>query len=490
MPTSAASPAPAAPPSAPSAPSTRLSLRERLAVLVLFTASFTLAVDFSILTVALPRIGRDVGLGVDDLQWVTSGFAVCAAGFTLLFGRLADLVGRRRIFLLGAALLGVASLVGGLATDPAVLLSSRVAQGVATAMVTPAALSLLTTAFPEGPARDRVLGLNSALMAAGFTCGALLGGVLTEAVSWRWAFFLNVAVAAFVLVAGPLSLREAAGTSPGRATGAPRERLDVPGALTVTTALVALVFAISRAGTHSWFDPAVAGALAVAVVSAAVFVSVERRAAHPLVRLEVLRQRQVSWGNLTLVTVFATETALVFVLTLHLQEVLGFSPLVTGLVFGALGVASVTGGVLAPRVIAKAGVTRTICLGFLVQGAAVGALALGGDQRAWVLPLTVLGVVTGVAHLLAIVAGVVSATSGVPDELQGMATGLVTMSQQVGMTLGTPVLAAVITAFSAGGAAGGLLPGVRAALVVDAALCLVAAAAVGFALRTRSPRAQ
>ena len=173
----------------------RIGGRERLILVVLLTASFTLAVDFSILNVALPTIGADVGFSLGDLQWIATAFSLCAAGFTLFFGRIADLFGRRRLFLVGIAVLGISSLVGGLAGAPWVLIVARVAQGLATAAVTPAALSLLTTSFPEGPVRDRALGLNGALMAAGFTTGAILGGVLTELLSWRWAFFVNVAVA-------------------------------------------------------------------------------------------------------------------------------------------------------------------------------------------------------------------------------------------------------------------------------------------------------
>lgn len=163
--------------------SARITGRDRLILAILLTASFTLAVDFSILNVALPRISADVGFSLASLQWVPTAFALCAAGFTLLFGRVADVVGRRRQFLAGIGLLGVASLAGGLATTPWMLLAARVAQGLATAAVAPAALSLLTTSFPEGPVRDKALGLNGALMAAGFTAGAILGGVLTDLLS-------------------------------------------------------------------------------------------------------------------------------------------------------------------------------------------------------------------------------------------------------------------------------------------------------------------
>jgi MFS family permease len=225
-------------------PPARLKSRERLALVVLLTASFTLAVDFSILNVALPHIGHDLGISTAHLQWISTTYALCAAGFTLMFGRVCDLVGRKRLFLIGMTLLGVSSLCCGLAVDPVMLLGARVAQGTATAMVAPAALSLLTTTFPEGPARHRALGLNGALMAAGFTTGAILGGVLTDVLSWRWAFFINVAVAVIVLTVAPAALTE------NRAEGRPL--IDFPGALTVTLGLVGIVYGATAAGQDGW----------------------------------------------------------------------------------------------------------------------------------------------------------------------------------------------------------------------------------------------
>lgn len=198
------------------APARGTTGRQRLVLVVLLAAQFMLAVDFSILNVALPVIGQGLGFSLGNLQWIATSFALCAAGFTLLFGRVADLLGRRRVFLTGLAVLAVASLAGGLATGPEVLLAARVAQGLATAAVTPAGLALLTTAFPEGPLRDRALGLNGALMSAGFTSGAVLGGLLTDLLSWRWAFFVNVPVALAVLLVAPRLIAE---SRPRPATG-------------------------------------------------------------------------------------------------------------------------------------------------------------------------------------------------------------------------------------------------------------------------------
>ncbi|MFF5076900.1 MFS transporter [Actinoplanes sp. NPDC000266] len=391
---------------------------KRAAMAVLLTAGFMLAVDFSILNVALPAIGRDVGLSLEGLQWVTTAFALCAAGFTLLFGRVADLAGRRRMFLIGMAALGVSSLVGGLAQTAEVLLAARVVQGLATAAVTPAALALLTTLFPAGPARDKALGLNGALMAAGFTTGAVLGGVLTGLLSWRWAFFLNVVVAAVVLLAAPVLLD-------ADVRRQERRRIDVPGAITVTGGLLALV--------HGW--------TLVGVLLLGIFWLIERRVAEPLVPVRVLRSRGVAWGNLAGLLAFATETSLVFVLTLYLQDVLGYSPLRAGLSFAVLGAGTVVGGFVAPRIIAHVGARGALIGGLVAQAVATLPLVLLGPERPWLLVLTFVG---GVANLVAIVAFMVTVTNALPAADQGLATGLATMSQQIGITVGTPVMSAVL----------------------------------------------
>jgi EmrB/QacA subfamily drug resistance transporter len=455
----------------------RLSSRERLALIVLLTASFTLAVDFSVLTVALPHIGRDLGIGTSHLQWISTLYALCAAGFTLFFGRVSDLAGRKRLFLIGMAVLGAASLCGGLAVDPVMLLAARAAQGTATAMVIPAALSLLTTSFPEGPARSRALGLNGALMAAGFTAGAVLGGVLTDALSWRSAFFINVAVAAVVLSAAPAVLRE------NRAENRPK--IDLPGALTITLGLVGIVYGATAAGQDGWGSPSVWISFALAAIALAAFWIIEQRVSQPLISLTVLVRRHVAWGNIAGLLAFATETSLVFPLTLYLQDVLGLSALVAGLSFGVLGVGTVLGGLLAPRFISRTDAKKAIVIGFGVQAAATIPLAFVGDDRAWIVPLLVVTFFGGVANLVAIVGYVVASTSGLPDDQQGLATGLVTMSQQVGIALGTPIMSAVITSQ----ASRGLLPGIQTAIWVNAALCIATCALTAATLRLPKPAA-
>ncbi len=463
------------PPPSPSAPppEVALSTRERLILAVLLTASFTLAVDFSILNVALPAIGTDLGFSLENLQWVATSFALCAAGFTLLFGRIADLFGRRRLFLFGMLLLGASSLVGGLASTPTLLIAARVAQGLATAIVTPAALSLLTTAFPEGPRRARALGLNGALMAAGFTTGAILGGVLTDLLSWRWAFYINVAVAVVVLAIAPAVLTE---SRPER-----RPRLDIPGAVTVTFGLLAVVYGLTVAGEQSRQHPPAILALVAGVVSLLVFWVVERRVSEPLVPFSVLGRRTIGWGNFAGLMAFVTETSLVFLLTLYLQKVLGYSPLAAGSAFAVLGTGTVIGGLVAPKVIAALGTKRAIVVGLIVQAAATGSLVFLGTSPASLALLLVATFTGGVANLVAIVGFMVTVTTGVPDHEQGLATGIATMSQQVGITMGIPVMSAIAATTSNRldvTTQASILTGVIVAIGVNAALCLLTAALV------------
>jgi len=458
--------------------SLRMTGRQRLIMVLLLTASFTLAVDFSILNVALPRIGADVGFSLEHLQWIATSFALCAAGFTLFFGRVADLFGRKRLFITGMALLGIGSLAGGLATDPGLLLAARAAQGLATAAVTPAALSLLTTSFPEGPLRDKALGLNGSLMAAGFTAGAVLGGLLTDLLSWRWAFFINIPIAIFVLVLAPKFLTE---SSRGNNT-----RLDVPGAFTVTLALLLLVFGLTTAGEKGWAEPLAWAPLAAGLLLFVVFFLIEKNTAHALVPVTILGRNNIAWGNIAGILAFATETSLVFVLTLYLQQVLGYTPLGAGLAFAVLGAGTVAGGIIAPHLIGKLGTKKTIISGLTVQAAATGSLLFLNTDQASLTIVLIATFVGGVANLAAIVGFMVTATTGLLNTEQGLATGLTTMSQQIGITMGIPVMSSIIAAtLLQSGDAGPeqVLAAVLPAIGINAGLCLATAATVGFFLR-------
>src|SRR3954447_15774989 len=365
----------------------RFTGRQWVVLLVLVGTGFMLSVDFSILNVALPAAGAGVGLGPAQLPWITSAYALPAAGFTLLFGRLGDLLGRRRLLLAGLALLAAASLLGGLASGAGTLLAARVLQGLAAAMAIPAALSLLTTTFAEGPLRARALGLNGALACAGFTVGALVGGTVVGALSWRAAFFVNVPVALVVLVVAPLVVAESRRPA--------RTRLDVPGAVTVTGGPLGVVYAVIERSL-------LVGVIGVLLLVA--FRAIERRAPAPLVPAAILRHPSVRWGNVAGFVVFAVEPAVIFLMTLYLQEVLGLSPLATGLVFGVPGLAAMVAGVAAGRAIGRFGVRAVLLATMAVEGVAILPLLVVGTDPvalAVVVPALFVGFFGHVAAIVA-----------------------------------------------------------------------------------------
>ncbi|MFJ1737560.1 MFS transporter [Streptomyces microflavus] len=464
-------PVTSAPPRSPApapAPPARLSGRARLVLFVLCAAQFMVALDFSVLNVALPVLGADLGLSTSGLQWAVTAFALPSGGFLLLFGRIADLYGRRRLFLAGLTLFGASSLLATLAWDPASFLAGRALQGLGAAVIVPTGMSLLTTTFPEGPLRDRALGISGTLLSLGFTVGMVAGGVLTDTLGWRSTMGLLTVASVVVLVLAPKVLEES--RTPDR------PRLDVPGAVAVTGGLLALIYALTTAAEHGFGRADVLVALVLGVGLLAAFVGVESRAAAPLVSLPMLRRRTVAFGNLGGLITFSMMSTVVFVLTLYLQEVLGLSPFATGLVFGVQGVLSVVAGMYAPRLIGRIGARRTLVVSLLGQGLFIGALlGLGTDAGVWLATAAVS--LASMCHLGAIIAYGLTVTSGVPNEEQGLATGLVTTTQQVGLTVGIPLLGVLATT------QGGLFDGVRTVVAIAAAVLLAAGAAVAAGLR-------
>ncbi|TQM36215.1 putative MFS family arabinose efflux permease [Pseudonocardia cypriaca] len=440
----------------------RFSGKQRIILLVLLGAGFMVSVDFSILNVALPETGAGIGMEVAQLPWITAAYALPSAGFALLFGRFADLFGRRKLFMASMVVLTVASLLGGFATTPEVLLAARALQGLATAMALPAALSLLTTTFAEGAIRDRALGLNGALLSGGFTIGALVGGALVSLLSWRAAFLINVPVTVLILVATPFVISESRMPE--------RVKLDLPGAVTVTGGLLAVVYAI--------IERSVVAAV-VGLVLLAAFWMIERRAAAPLTPVRTLARPTVKWGNFAGLVVFSMETAMIFMLTLYLQNVLELSPLVTGLIFGVPGLAAVLAGPFAGRSIGRHGPRKVLTAGMAVQGLATLPLIFLGGERIGLALLIPALFISFFGHVTAIVAYTITGTSGLPDDEQGLATGLTSMTQQVGITVGIPVLSAIAATQASE------LPGIHLALIVNVVVTLAAAALVWFGLGRR-----
>jgi MFS family permease len=476
--TSSAPPAPPAPGEDGRPPrAARLSRRDGLVLFVLCAAQFMVALDFSVLNVALPVLGTDLGMSRSALQWAITAFALPSGGFLLLFGRIGDLFGRRRLFLAGLALFGTASLLAALAWDPASFLTGRALQGLGAAAIVPTGMSLLTTTFPEGPARDRALGISGTLLSLGFTVGMVAGGVLTDVLGWRSTMGLLSLFALIVLPLAP-GLLPASGAE-GTAGDGDRPRLDVPGAVTVTGGLLALIYALSTAAERGFGGTDVIATLVAGVLLLGAFVRIESRADAPLVSLAMLRRRTVAWGNLGGLVTFSMMSTVVFVLTLYLQETLGLSAFETGLVFGAQGVLSAAAGVYAPKVIGRFGARRTLVGSLAGQGLFVAGMLLL-NAHTWSVWIAAAGVsLASMCHLGAIISYGLTVTSGVPDEEQGLATGLVTSTQQVGITIGIPLLGVLATTSD------DLLSGVHTVLALDAAIVLVAAALVAAGLGRR-----
>ncbi|MFJ6216179.1 MFS transporter [Streptomyces sp. NPDC092296] len=440
----------------------RYSGRQRLILLVLLGASFLFAADYSILNVALPEVGAGVGLGLKTMPWIVSAYTLPAAGFMLMFGRLADLFGRRKVFLAGMVLLTAASLLGGFASNPGMLLTARALQGTSTAMAVPAGLSLITTTFAEGPRRDRALGLNGAILSGGFTAGALLGGALVSLLSWRAAFFINVPGAVAILVVTPLLLAESKVPE--------RVKLDLAGAVTVTVGLLAVVYAIIERNIVS----AVVGALLLAA-----FWLIEVRSPAPLAPVRFLKRPTVKWGNYAGIVIFSMETGMIYLMTLYLQNVLHFSPVVTGLVFGVPGLAAVAAGPVAGRIMGRFGSREVLTVALTLQALMVLPLVFLGSSRlalAILIPALFLGFFV---HVTCIVAYTVVGTSGLPNEEQGLATGLTSMTHQVALTIGAPVMVSIAATQS------NQLTGTHLALGVNVAVTLASVLLIWFGLRPR-----
>ncbi|WP_327363476.1 MFS transporter [Streptomyces sp. NBC_01296] len=420
---------------AASAPPTgvRMTGRQVAALMVLLASQFMMAADFSVLNVALPEVGVSLGFSTGSLQWITTTFALCAAGCTLVFGRVGDYVGRRRIFTAGMVVLAVSSLVGGIADSAAMLLVARTLQGLATAAVTPAALALLTTAFAEPSLRTRALGLNSVMMSSGFSVGAILGGVLTDVLSWRWAFFINIPVAIAAIAVVPLVVDES--------RAAQRSRIDLPGALLITLGLFAGIYGVTRVGEQG-LDLTAGVALIAAAVLLSVFWTVESRTVDALVPVKVLRKPDIAFGNVAALFIFGGETALIFFTGLYVQNVLGLSSLVAGLVLLGIGMGQIIAGVVGPRLLQRVSPRTMLGVSLALQGAfMLPALWATADSR-WLIPLIITQFVNAFFSMMAALCFMVIATSSVDADEQGMATGMATQSQQVGIAIGIPLVSA------------------------------------------------
>jgi EmrB/QacA subfamily drug resistance transporter len=447
------------------------------ALLVLCAALFLDAMDVSSTGVALPSIRTDLGMSTSSLQWVVSGYVLGYGGFLLLGGRAADLLGRRRMFLISLGVFLVASALGGLANDGTLLIATRFIKGVSAAFTAPAGLSIITTTFPEGEARNRALSIYTATGATGFSLGLVLSGLLTE-IGWRWVFFFPVPIALITLFAAIRLVPDQ-----GRPAVSARS-FDVAGAVSMTVAMLLLVFTVVEAPEAGWGSARTLGSLAVAAAILAAFVAREQRAAAPLVRLGILRSGSLVRANLGAMSLIGGWFGFQFIATLYMQQLRGWSALETGLAIlpGGLLVA-----VLSPRIaplVARFGVTPLIVAGLTMT---VGAYALFlpiGLDSSYATAMLPTFVLAGLGFALAYGPLNIAATNGVAPEEQGLAGGLVNTSFQFGGALVLAVVTAVNDA-NAGtdGSPQALLDGFQAAIVVSLIAAILGVAAT--ALRRR-----
>jgi EmrB/QacA subfamily drug resistance transporter len=458
-----------------------------LALLAL--AQFMIVLDISIVNVALPSIAKDLHFSQANLQWVVTAYALTFGGFLLLGGRAADLYGRRRVFMAAVALFSFASLLCGIAQSENWLIVARGLQGLAGAFMSPAALSIVLTEFKEGKDRNTALGVWAGVAAGGGAVGVLLGGILTQYLSWRWNFFVNVPVGAFVLLASAALLPAHIGEEDHKI------KLDITGALTATAGLMALVFGLSKAPNDGWGSTTVWGFIAASVVLLTVFFINERRVEQPLMPLSLFGVRNVLGGNITALVVASVLFSQFFFLTLYIQQILGYSPIKSGLCF--LPVAFIIG--IASTFVSKQ-VNKIGYKPFLVAGPiclAIGftlltRIPVDGTYWSDVFP----GLAFNALGMgLSFVSMTLAATTGVPKHLSGIASGVLNTSQQVGGAIGLAVLSAVAVSSSKSAVSAGTsavqarVNGFHEAFYVAIGLAIVSSLVAAFVVKNQKVKA-
>jgi EmrB/QacA subfamily drug resistance transporter len=433
--------------------------------------------DFSIVNVALPSIERELRMPADAVQWIVTGYAISFGGLLILGGRAADLLGRRRMFVIGLVAFALASLAGGLAQDPVLLIAARVVQGAGAAVVAPAALSLITTGFPEGPERTRAIGLYGAVSSVGFVAGQVLGGVLVQLTSWRAVFLVNVPVGliAAALTPAVLGRRDQAAKT--------RIRLDVRGALLITGAVTLVVFAVSQGVVLGWTSPLVIAAIVVAAAATAVFMRAETRHPEPLIRPALLHRKGLRDGTTLAFLLGLWNGGEMLVLSLYLQQVLHESPLFTGLIIAPQGVVGFAAGVIGPRLAGKIGVRRLLVL--TAAAAAAGFLVLTRLPATGYSPVLFVVTLIGFGTAGTALGSTVLASRGMADADQGLVGGMINTSRQIGAAVGAALLPAVAVSVSGGSG----VSGDRAAMFTAALAALTATAVAWRAARPVPARA-
>lgn len=461
----------ASPQAARSAAATALSApdpRRWKALAVLCTAYFMVILDSQIVILALPSIERALGFSPGHAQWVMSAYLLSFGGLLLLGGRMADLLGRRRMFMLGTGLFLIASLGCGLATSPRVLIVARVLQGAAAAVMSPSALSILMTTFTEGAERNKALGIWSGMGGVGATSALLIGGPLADLLGWPWIFYINAPVAAAVIVLCPMLLRESRADERTH----PR-RYDPAGAFTITAGLMLLVYALVEAPAAGWLSGQTLGAFVGAVALLALFVLIEARSAAPLVPLSIFRSRTLVGGNLLMLVLGMTAWGVGTTVSLYAQKVLGYSALQFGLGTAVLTVMAVVGSTFGQGFVTRVGFRRVAMSAMLLLGAAsllLSSIRLNGTYFGDIFfGLFIFGAGLGACA----VAGSIAALSGVGKGEAGLASGINTAAFQLGGAFGAAAVATVAVSFAVGGSVPALHRGYQASFIASAVFAAV-----------------
>ena len=405
------------------------------ALTVVCAAFFMTILDVSIVNVALPSIGTSLHFSQDNLQWVITAYAITYGGFLLLAGRLADLYGRRRVFMIGVVIFTVASLFCGLAWSESVLIASRAVQGLGAAVITPSALSIVMTTFDEGAERNKALGIWGALGGGGAAVGVLAGGVLTTYLSWRWIFFVNVPVGILAFAVTPRVVRESRADV--------KKALDIAGAVTVTAGLALLVFAVSKAPDHGWTSGWTLSRLAIAVVLLLAFVVIEARTKDPLMPFSIFRIKTVAGANVCGLLLGAITFANFFLLTLYVQQVLGYSAIKTGVTFVVTAGSAVLWAGLAQSLTTRLGVKPVLAAGFVAMTAGALYYTQITPHGSFVRELLPGYLLIGFGLPFTFIPVSIAALAGVDYDEAGLASGLINTTQQIGGAVGIAVCASV-----------------------------------------------
>ncbi len=466
--------------------------RKWYALALLASAQFVVVLDAAIVNVALPSIGSDLKFSQDNLAWVVNAYTLVFGGFLLLGGRMADLLGRRRLFIWGLILFAIASLLGGLATSEGQLIAARALQGLGAALVSPAALSIVTNTFKEGAERNKALGVWGAVAGSGGAAGVLLGGVLTEYLGWEWVLWVNVPIGILAAIIAPRLLLES------RADHATRH-FDAAGAVTVTAGLSLLVFALVDANSAGWESTQTLGLLAVSVALIAAFVVIELRSAAPLMPFTIFRNRTLTGANVTGLLIGASLFSMFFFISLYMQQVLGYDALKAGLSYLPLAIVIILSAGVASQLVTRLGYKPVLLLGLVLVAVGLVWFAFVPVDGSYTKHLLGPMIVAAAGLGFAFVPVTIAAVSGISDADSGLASGLINTAQQVGGALGLAVLAAVansrtsdVIAEGGGSPAGlpnALTEGFQSAFWAGAGIAVLGIIAASLLIRSSDSRA-